>query len=109
MGASFNLLGFMIPGALILVFSFAIQKMAASGTSRTASTLLALSGTSMFFAGIFPINMNNTASLISIAHALSAMSSGLFWAFSLGRFGLIFRNQFGLSLIGRLTPCFCYS
>ena len=106
MALAFNLLGFVLPGIGIVVLSLSILKMAPPKTSRAATSLLMLSGFAMIVSGVFPVDMSNRTSLTSSAHAIGAMSSGLFWALSLGWIGPVLRKHFGLTVLGNLTPWF---
>ena len=102
----FNILVFIIPGALIFVLSVSILKATPPKTGRTAITLLALSGISMMLVGLFPVDMDNQASFTSTMHFIGAISLGLFWGLSLIPFRSVLRKHLGFDKLGRITPWF---
>ncbi len=106
MALAFNLLGFILPGILIMVLSLTILNLAPAKTSRIAVSLLMLSGIALIVAGVFPVDMSNRTSFTSTAHAVGAMSSGLFWVLSLGWLGSVLKKRLGVTVLGRLTPWF---
>ncbi|MBB3122067.1 DUF998 domain-containing protein [Pseudoduganella violacea] len=100
---AFNLLGFIVPGLLLTWFALALMRLA---RRRTGPMLLMGSGLMLAAAGIFPLDPEDYASALTIAHAVGAMGSGLLWALALCWLGPLFSRQLGWTFWGRLTPCF---
>ena len=105
MAMAFNGLGFILPGALVVVFALSLWRLS-DGGARGSLLLLALSGGSMIAAGVFPIDMADRSSMSSVLHLVGAMASGLFWAFSLYGLGKLMRHSFGARVLGHLTVWF---
>lgn len=106
LASGFNLLGFVVPGALVICLAVAILELAPPRTCRTGVVLLSISGLSLASAGVFPVDMSARASLTSTLHLAAASASGLFWMLALFWLGPALRRQFGLHTLGRLTPWF---
>lgn len=76
----FNTLAYIVPGILITIFSFNLLK-----EFRLISViaypfyLLAISGILMFFSGVFPADMENKDSIITILHTTASFGGGLCW------------------------------
>lgn len=104
--SAFNLLGFVVPGALVIGLAVAILQRAPRRTCRTGVVLLGLSGLSMALAGVFPVDMGARASLTSTLHLIAASASGLLWCSALFWLGPVLRRHLGLHTLGRLTPWF---
>ena len=99
---AFNLLGFILPGLLIVTFALRI---ATATGRRIGPGLLALSGALLSLAGLARADLDNPQSIPSILHIVGAIGSGVAWAvalFPLGR--LLVRS--GMDGWGRLTPWF---
>jgi hypothetical membrane protein len=103
---AFNLLGFILPGLLIITLAIAIAQLKPYGTGWFSLFSLVLSGMGMLLAGLFPVDMLNQSSSSSTFHAIGAMSSGLFWAISLWGLGKLFKDHMNFETLGRLTPWF---
>lgn len=101
--AAFNLLGFILPGALIVVFALAL---AAVSGRKSGPYLLVLSGMFMALAGLAPAKLDTPRSLTMILHIVGAMGAGVFWVAALFWLGPLLRSQFHLKAWGRLTPWF---
>lgn len=100
---AFNIVGFILPGVLIIVFaSRLIQK----GESNRGPILLAMSGACLALAGLAPADMLDDEALTTILHAAGAIGSGVFWVFALFWVGPLLCERFGLQIWGRLTPWF---
>ena len=104
--SGFNLLGFVVPGALVICLAVAILKLAPPRTCRTGVALLSVSGLSLASAGVFPVDMSARASLTSTLHLAAASASGLSWMLALFWLGPALRKHLGLHTLGRLTPWF---
>lgn len=77
---AFNIFGYILPGILISIFSLNLLKEFRSKFVKSYPFyLLFLSGLFLALAGIFPANMENKQSLITIIHLIGAGSSGVFW------------------------------
>ncbi|WP_256077780.1 DUF998 domain-containing protein [Massilia sp. YIM B04103] len=100
---AFNLLGFIVPGLLLAWFALALMRIA---HQRTGPMLLMGSGLMLAAAGVFPLDLDDYASALTVAHAIGAMGSGLLWAMALCWLGPLFARQLGWQVWGRLTPCF---
>lgn len=76
----FNILGFIIPGLLISVFSFnLLKKFRKLPIKSYPFYLFILSGLLLTIAGLFPANMENRESMTTIIHYIGAGVGGLFW------------------------------
>ncbi len=79
----FNLLGFIIPGMLISIFSFNLLKGFRSFPIKSYPFyLLILSGLFLTLAGLFPANLEERKSITTIMHSIGAMGGGGFWFLS---------------------------
>ena len=103
MGMAFNLLGFIVPG--ILLIGFAIDLWRASGR-KTGPTLLVLSGAMLALAGLAPADMDDAEAATTVLHYIGAIGSGTFWALSLFWLGPLLQREFKLERWGRITPWF---
>lgn len=76
----FNVLGFIIPGLLISVFSFnLLREFRTLPIKSYPFYLFILSGLFLTIAGLFPANMENRKSMTTIIHYIGAGGGGLFW------------------------------
>lgn len=76
----FNLLGFIIPGILISIFSFNLLKEFRSYPIKSYPFyLFILSGLFLTLAGLFPANMESKTSINTIIHLIGAGGGGVFW------------------------------
>jgi len=103
---AFNLLGFVIPGALTVLFAIALLKLAKGKLGRAGPMLLVACGLSFILAGLFPVDLSDRDSLTSIAHAIGASFAGLFWGLSLFWIGPGLKRGFKLGFWGTMTPWF---
>ncbi|HTO15440.1 MAG TPA: DUF998 domain-containing protein [Edaphocola sp.] len=77
---TFNFLGYIIPGILISIFSLNLLKAFRSSLVKSYPFyFLFLSGLFLALSGVFPGNMENKQSLITIIHFIGAGGSGVFW------------------------------
>ena len=102
----FNLFGFILPGLLIIMLGWRIRQVAGAGTPRSGPILLVLSGAAFGAAGLFPFELETRGSLLSTAHLVAAMLSGVLWALALFWIGPLFRRHLGLETLGTATPWF---
>ena len=100
---AFNLLGFIAPGVLLILFSVALLQ---TSWSRVGPSLLLGSGIMLALAGLAPANLDDFGALTSQLHALGAIGSGVLWVLALFWLGPMLRRDFGLELWGRITPWF---
>ena len=76
----FNILGFIIPGILISIFSFNLLKEFRSYPIRSYPFyFLILTGFFLTLAGLFPANTEDRQSITTIIHSIGALGSGMFW------------------------------
>lgn len=76
----FNILGFIIPGILISIFSFNLLKEFRSYPIKSYPFyLFILSGLFLTLAGLFPAYMENKKSITTIMHSIGALGGGIFW------------------------------
>lgn len=76
----FNILGFIIPGLLISVFSFNLLKEFRKFPIKSYPFyLFIISGLFLTIAGLFPANMENKKSITTIMHSIGALGGGVFW------------------------------
>ena len=79
----FNILGFIIPGILISIFSFKLLKEFRSYPIKSYPFyFLILSGLFLTLAGLFPANMENRTAITTIIHQIGANGGGVFWLLS---------------------------
>jgi hypothetical membrane protein len=80
---TFNILGFIIPGSLISIFSFNLLKEFNSFPIKSYPFyLLMLNGLFLILAGLFPANMEDRNALGSIIHSIGALGGGVCWFLS---------------------------
>lgn len=78
-----NILGYMIPGLLIAIFSIGLYKYSAEkNSSKIAYYGLILSGLFMTFSGIFPADMENRKSTTTILHMIGSYGSYISFLFA---------------------------
>ena len=99
---AFNLLGFVLPGLLVMAFAAFLTWRTGS---RTGGRLLALSGACLCLAGLAPVDMAARGSMLSILHLVGAMGSGFAWTLALFPLGRALRRA-GWPRWGRITPWF---
>ncbi|MAQ65376.1 MAG: hypothetical protein CMN69_01565 [Sphingomonadaceae bacterium] len=101
---AFNIVGFILPGVLIVVFASRLIQQDES--NRSGPILLAMSGTCLALAGLAPADMFDDEAFTTILHATGAIGSGVFWVCALFWVGPLLRERFGLKTWGRVTPWF---
>ena len=101
----FNLLGFVLPGLLIIMLGWQIRRVAGPGGPRSGPILLMLSGAALSATGVFPADLDARGSLQTMAHLVAALLSGILWALALSWLGPLFRHL-GRETLGRATPWF---
>lgn len=77
--AVFNLLGYGLPGLLIAGFVYGLKRQAFAGARLWPFVLLAGSGLFMTLAGVFPMDMENRTTPMSLLHTVGSLGSGLSW------------------------------
>ncbi len=78
----FNILGYIIPGVLISIFSLNLLKeFRLYSVKPYPFYFLVLSGVFMSLAGFFPANMENRQSISTIVHSVGSIGGGVFWLF----------------------------
>ncbi len=103
---AFNLLGFIIPGFLVVILAFAMARLARNRVRLIGPVLLGLSGLSLAAAGLFPADMADLSSASSTAHAAGAILTGVFWVIALFWLGPLLRDTVGAVRWGKITPWF---
>src|SRR6478736_7930689 len=73
-----NMLGYIIPGILITIFSFGLHR-SISGDSKLSFLGLLLSGLFMTLSGIFPGDFNDRESLTMLLHTVGSFGSYSFF------------------------------
>lgn len=77
---TFNILGYIIPGILISIFSLKLLKEFRSYSVKPYPFyLFCLSGLFLSLAGFFPANMENKQSINTIIHSIGSLGGGVFW------------------------------
>ena len=78
-----NVLGYVIPGLLIAIFSIGLNKYSAEkNSSKIPYYGLALSGLFMTLSGIFPADMENRKSITTILHMIGSYGSYVSFLFA---------------------------
>lgn len=103
---AFNMLGFVIPGLLVVIVAIALKQRAGSSMGVMGPILLALSGLAMALAGVFPIEPADESSTSSRLHYAGAILTGVFWALSVFWIGPALKRLAGLRKLGSVTPWF---
>lgn len=76
----FNILGYITPGILITIFSLNLLKEFRSDPIKSYPFyLLAFSGFLMAFAGLFPADMDNRESIVTVLHSIGSLGGGICW------------------------------
>lgn len=76
----FNILGFIIPGILISIFSFNLLKDFRRFPIKSYPFyFLFVSGLFLSLAGIFPADLENRKSMTTTIHTIGAQGGGIFW------------------------------
>lgn len=76
----FNILGYIVPGILISIFSLNLLKEFRSvSVKEYPFYLFASSGVLMAIAGLFPADMDNKESFITVLHTIGSFGGGLLW------------------------------
>jgi hypothetical membrane protein len=99
----FNLLAFIIPGALVVLFGL---KLAMTARPRTGPYLLIASGLFLALAGLSPAALDDYQATTTLWHVVGAMGAGACWVAALFWTGPLLRRRFGLQALGRITPWF---
>jgi hypothetical membrane protein len=77
---TWNILGYIIPGILISIFSFGLYKnIAPPGASKMPLIGTATSGVFMSISGVFPGDFDNKQSSIMLLHTIGSVGSYLFF------------------------------
>ena len=77
---TFNILGYVIPGLLIALFSLGLLKEFKNDNIRSYPFYcLMFSGLFMVLAGVFPADMANRQSTVTLVHMLGSLGGGIFW------------------------------
>jgi hypothetical membrane protein len=77
---TWNILGYIVPGFLISVYSFGLYKnIAPENSSKLPLIGIFLSGVLMSFSGIFPGDFNNRQSTTMLLHTVGSLGSYLFF------------------------------
>ncbi len=100
---AFNVLGFVVPGALVIILAIACGR--AFG-SRFGAFCLALSGVAHAAAGVFPADMAHREGQATLLHAAAAIISGLAFAIAVFPVGGAMRKTPGFTVLGQWTPWF---
>jgi hypothetical protein len=103
MGVAFNLFGFILPGALIVLFGVALARLS---RRRTGPLLMTGSGLLLAMSGLFALDPDAMGAPTTVAHAIGAMGAGLFWAAGLFWMRPVLAERPGLRGWSRLTPWF---
>lgn len=104
---AFNLLGFVLPGLLVVALAVGLHRgLRASGSRATGPALLALSGLAFAGAGVFPVDMAARESMLSLLHLAASQLTGLAFAAAVFPLGAAMRRHPGLAGLGRVTPWF---
>lgn len=78
-----NILGYIIPGLLIALFSFGLYKYSAEkSSSKIPLYSLLLSGLFMSFSGVFPADMDHRKSTTTILHMIGSYGSYISFLFA---------------------------
>ena len=76
----FNILGFIVPGILIAIFSFNLLKEFRSYPIKSYPFyLFIVSGLFLTLSGLFPANMEDKKSFTTLMHSIGALGGGVFW------------------------------
>jgi len=103
MATAFNVLGFILPGILVIILALAL---ASGRRGRVGPTLLALSGAALVGTGIAQADMAARSSPLTLTHGACAMLSGLAWAVGLFWIAPMLRADLRTAWWGHLTPWF---
>lgn len=91
---TWNFLGFMGTGALIMVYSWGLFKaLNPQNSNRLPMIGLMLSGFFMIIAGVFPIDMENRNSLSSLLHTIGSFGSYIFFLIGAFTFPKLMRQS----------------
>jgi hypothetical membrane protein len=101
----FNLLGLIIPGALIMIFGLALCQI----SLRKIGPLLVIgSGALLTLAGLSPAQLDNYSAMTTFWHVVGAVGCGTLWVIGLFWLGPLMSREFGLKTWGRITPWFSF-
>lgn len=100
---AFNVTGFMIPGALIVVLAVLCGR--AFG-SRFGAFCLAVSGAALAASGLLPADMAHRGGQATLLHGAAAMVSGFAFAIAVYPLGGAMRKTPGFTRLGQWTPWF---
>lgn len=100
---AFNLLAFIIPGALLALFSL---RLAAQSDRKIGPRLLFASSLFLILSGLAPARLDDYQAWTTVLHIIGAMGAGLFWIVALFWTGPLLSRRFALPTWGRATPWF---
>jgi hypothetical membrane protein len=99
----FNLLGLIIPGALIMFFGLALREIAAR---KVGPLLVTGSGAFLALAGLSPAQLDDYSAMTTFWHVIGAVGCGTLWVIGLFWLAPLMSRELGLKIWGRLTPWF---
>lgn len=100
---AFNLLAFVIPGALLTYFSL---RLATQSDRKIGPRLLVASSLFLILSGLAPARLGDYQAWTTVLHIIGAMGAGLFWIVALFWTGPLLSRRFGLPAWGQVTPWF---
>ena len=106
-GPLFNLLGFLIPGALVIVLALALNALAGGPRrSPVGPALLASGGLAFIMAGLFAPDMRQLGSVITLGHVFLIQASSVAFAAAMIPLGARLRADPRFAWLGALSPLF---
>ncbi len=102
----FNVLGFIVPGLLVMVLGWALQLAVAPERKPIGPALLICSGLFFALAGVLPVDMDDLGAMSSLGHVLAVMGSGFAFAGSVFFLGARMRRDPAWRGFGLITPWF---
>lgn len=100
---AFNVLGFMVPGLLVILLAVACGRMVGSGFG---AFYLAVSGAALTASGLLPADMAHRDGQATLLHGIAAIVSGLAFAIAVFPIGAAMRKTPGFIHLGQWTPWF---
>jgi hypothetical membrane protein len=100
---AFNVLGFMVPGILIIVLAITCGRALSSGFGAFC---LAVSGAALTASGLLPADMADRDGQATLLHGIAAIVSGLAFAIAVFPIGNAMRKTPGFTRLGKWTPWF---
>lgn len=89
-----NIFGYIIPGILISVYSVGLYRsVAPPNSSKLPLVGIFMSGFFMSFSGIFPANMENRISIMTILHLVGSYGSYIFFLIGAFTYTKLFRRN----------------